>query len=42
MTMLNAIPAYWEAQRKMMYTRTSDPGTPEGKAWMKKRSLLAP
>jgi dipeptidyl aminopeptidase/acylaminoacyl peptidase len=40
MTLLNAIPAYWEAQRKIMYARMADPGTPEGKAWMKERSPL--
>jgi dipeptidyl aminopeptidase/acylaminoacyl peptidase len=41
MTLLNAIPAYWEAQRKIMYTRMADPGTPEGKAWLKERSPLS-
>jgi dipeptidyl aminopeptidase/acylaminoacyl peptidase len=40
MTLLNAIPAYWEAQRKIMYTRMADPGTPEGQAWLKERSPL--
>ncbi len=41
LTLLNAIPAYWEAQRKIMYTRMADPGTAEGKAWMKERSPLS-
>jgi dipeptidyl aminopeptidase/acylaminoacyl peptidase len=41
MTLLNAIPAYWEAQRKIMYARMADPGTPEGKAWLKERSPLS-
>jgi dipeptidyl aminopeptidase/acylaminoacyl peptidase len=40
MTLLNAIPTYWEAQRKIMYTRMADPGTPEGQAWLKERSPL--
>jgi dipeptidyl aminopeptidase/acylaminoacyl peptidase len=41
MTLLNAIPPYWEAQRKIMYTRMADPGNPEGKTWMKERSPLS-
>ncbi len=41
MTLLNAIPPYWEAQRKIMYTRMADPGTPDGKAWLKERSPLS-
>jgi len=41
MTLLNAIPPYWEAQRKIMYTRMANPGTPEGQAWMKERSPLS-
>ena len=40
MTLLNAIPPYWEAQRKIMYTRMADPETTEGKAWLKDRSPL--
>jgi dipeptidyl aminopeptidase/acylaminoacyl peptidase len=40
MTLLNAIPPYWEAQRKIMYARMADPGTPEGQAWIKERSPL--
>jgi dipeptidyl aminopeptidase/acylaminoacyl peptidase len=39
-TLLDAIPAYWEAGRKQMYARMADPGTPEGKAWLKERSPL--
>jgi dipeptidyl aminopeptidase/acylaminoacyl peptidase len=40
LTLLEAIPPYWEAGRKMMYARMADPGTPDGKAWMKERSPL--
>jgi dipeptidyl aminopeptidase/acylaminoacyl peptidase len=40
LTLLEAIPPYWEAGRKIMYARMADPGTPEGKAWMKERSPL--
>ncbi len=40
LTLLDSIPAYWESGRKMMYARMADPGTPEGKAWMKERSPL--
>ena len=40
LTLLDAIPAYWEAGRKQMYARMADPGTPAGKAWMKERSPL--
>lgn len=39
-TLLEAIPPYWEAGRKIMYARMADLGTPEGKAWMKERSPL--
>jgi dienelactone hydrolase len=39
-TLLDAIPPYWEAGRKMMYGRMADPNTPEGKAWLKERSPL--
>jgi dienelactone hydrolase len=39
-TLLEAIPPYWESGRKMMYGRMADPGTPEGKAWMKERSPI--
>ena len=40
MTLLESIPPYWEAGRKMMYARMADPGTPAGKAWLKERSPL--
>ncbi len=40
MTLLESIPPYWEAGRKMMYARMADPNTPEGKAWMTERSPL--
>jgi dipeptidyl aminopeptidase/acylaminoacyl peptidase len=40
LTLLDAIPAYWEAGRKQMYARMADPGTPAGKAWMQERSPL--
>jgi dipeptidyl aminopeptidase/acylaminoacyl peptidase len=39
-TLLDAIPAYWEAGRKQMYARMADPGTPAGQAWLKERSPL--
>ena len=39
-TLLEAIPPYWEAARKQMYTRMADPGTPAGQAWLKERSPL--
>ncbi|MGI8988569.1 MAG: alpha/beta fold hydrolase [Bryobacteraceae bacterium] len=39
-TLLDAIPPYWEAGRKIMYARMADAGTPEGKAWLKERSPL--
>jgi dipeptidyl aminopeptidase/acylaminoacyl peptidase len=39
-TLLEAIPPYWESFRKLMYARTADLGTPEGKAWMRERSPL--
>jgi len=39
-TLLESIPPYWEAGRKMMYARMADPGTPEGDAWLKERSPL--
>jgi len=40
LTLLEAIPPYWEAGRKLMYARMADPGTPPGKAWMEERSPL--
>ena len=39
-TLLEAIPPYWEAGRKLMYSRMADPTTPAGKAWMQERSPL--
>jgi dipeptidyl aminopeptidase/acylaminoacyl peptidase len=39
-TLLDAIPPYWEAGRKLMYARMADPGTPAGKAWLQERSPL--
>ncbi|MGD0619586.1 MAG: alpha/beta fold hydrolase, partial [Bryobacteraceae bacterium] len=39
-TLLEAIPPYWEAGRKIMYARMADPGTPQGKAWLQERSPL--
>jgi dipeptidyl aminopeptidase/acylaminoacyl peptidase len=39
-TLLEAIPPYWESARKVMYARMADPGTPAGKAWMEERSPL--
>jgi len=40
LTLLDAIPPYWEAGRKSMYARMADPGTPQGKAWLEERSPL--
>jgi dipeptidyl aminopeptidase/acylaminoacyl peptidase len=39
-TLLDAIPPYWEAGRKQMYTRMADPTTPEGKALLTAESPL--
>jgi dipeptidyl aminopeptidase/acylaminoacyl peptidase len=39
-TLLESIPPYWEAARKIMYARMADPGTPQGKAWLQERSPL--
>lgn len=39
-TLLDAMPAYWEAGRKQMYTRMADPTTPEGKALLVAESPL--
>src|SRR5262249_28375015 len=33
-TFLETIPPYWEAGRKMLYSRLADLGTPEGRAWL--------
>jgi dipeptidyl aminopeptidase/acylaminoacyl peptidase len=40
MTLLDAIPPYWESIRKVLYARMGDPSTPEGKAWLIERSPL--
>jgi dienelactone hydrolase len=40
LTLLAAIPPYWEAGRKIMYARMADPETPDGKKWMEERSPL--
>lgn len=39
-TLLESIPAYWEAGRKSMYTRMADPTTASGKAELKRMSPL--
>ena len=39
-TLLNAIPAYWEAGRMQMYARMADPGTAEGRAALDRMSPL--
>jgi dipeptidyl aminopeptidase/acylaminoacyl peptidase len=39
-TLLEAIPPYWEAGRKQMYTRMADPTTPSGKALLIAESPL--
>ncbi len=39
-TLLDAIPPYWEAGRKQMYTRMADPTTPAGKALLMAESPL--
>jgi dipeptidyl aminopeptidase/acylaminoacyl peptidase len=39
-TLLDAIPPYWEAGRRQMYTRMADPSTPEGKALLVAESPL--
>jgi len=36
--LLNSIPPYWEATRKVMYKRMADPGTPEGKKILEEES----
>ena len=40
-TLLDAIPPYWEAGRKIMYARMADLGTDEGKKWLAERSPLS-
>ena len=39
-TLLDAIPPYWEAGRKQMYMRMADPTTPDGKALLIAESPL--
>ena len=39
-TLLEATPPYWEAERKILFTRMGDLTTPEGQAWLKERSPL--
>ncbi len=39
-TLLDAIPPYWEAGRKQMYTRMADPNTPDGRALLIAESPL--
>jgi dipeptidyl aminopeptidase/acylaminoacyl peptidase len=39
-TLLNSIPPYWEAGRKIMYSRMGDPGTPDGKKLLAEESPL--
>ena len=39
-TLLNSIPPYWEAGRKMFYERLGDPTTPDGRALMERQSPL--
>ncbi len=39
-TLLDAIPPYWEAGRRQMYTRMADPTTPDGKALLIAESPL--
>jgi dipeptidyl aminopeptidase/acylaminoacyl peptidase len=40
-TLLQSMPPYWEAYRKIMFSRMADPSTPEGQAWLKERSPLS-
>ncbi len=40
MTLIESIPPYWEAGRKMFYKRMGDPTTEAGKALLKERSPL--
>ncbi|MBV9742479.1 MAG: prolyl oligopeptidase family serine peptidase, partial [Acidobacteriia bacterium] len=39
-TLLEATPPYWEAQRKILFARMADLDTKEGQAWLKERSPL--
>ncbi len=40
LTLLDSIPAYWEAGRKLFYERMGDPSTPAGKAQLERQSPL--
>jgi dipeptidyl aminopeptidase/acylaminoacyl peptidase len=40
LTLLNSIPPYWEAGRKVFNERMGDPSTPEGKAQLERQSPL--
>ena len=40
LTLLESIPAYWEAGRIMMYRRMADPRTPEGRTLLEQESPL--
>jgi dipeptidyl aminopeptidase/acylaminoacyl peptidase len=40
LTLLDSIPAYWEAGRKLFYERMGDPATPAGKAQLERQSPL--
>lgn len=40
LTLLEAIPSYWEAARRMLYLRVGNPETEEGLALLKERSPL--
>jgi dipeptidyl aminopeptidase/acylaminoacyl peptidase len=39
-TLLEATPPYWEAERKILFARMADLTTTEGQAWLKERSPL--
>ena len=39
-TLLNSIPPYWEAGRKIFHVRMGDPTTPQGKAQLERQSPL--
>lgn len=40
LTLLDSLPPYWEAGRKMFYARMGDPTTPEGKKQLERQSPL--
>ena len=40
LTLLETIPPYWEAVRKVFYVRMGNPGTPEGKTQLERQSPL--